>query len=160
MGVRHLLSIHSVLLLLLHLSIVNCLVVPRQTTDDDDLTKASQGILDLIDNLHNPAGSPSRNETFPGLDLTTPYTVPQSTLDKVIRSTGITTKRLGFSYGSPLAGGPAYPTGLLGLARIATDLLSLQLGITPQLVNVALDDTAAALAVGEVSSSSIRHDAN
>ncbi|GAB1736989.1 hypothetical protein NU219Hw_g354t2 [Hortaea werneckii] len=159
MGARHLLSIHSVVLLLLHLSIVNCLVVPRQTTADDDLTKASQGILDLIDNLHNPAGSPSRNETFPGLDLTTPYTVPQSTLDKVIRSTGITTKRLGFNYGSPLAGGPAYPTGLLGLARIATDLLSLQLDITPQLVNVALDDTAAALAVSEVSSSSIRHDA-
>ncbi|RMY59914.1 hypothetical protein D0863_11776 [Hortaea werneckii] len=120
MDFRHLLSIHSVVLLLLHLSVVTCLVVPRQTTDDDDdLTKASQDILDL------------------------------NALDELIRSAGITTKQLGFNYGSPLAGGPSYPTGLLGLARIATDLLSLQLDIAPQLVNVALDDTAAALAVGE-----------
>ncbi|RMZ08199.1 hypothetical protein D0860_04779 [Hortaea werneckii] len=157
MGSYHFLSIHCVVLLLLQLTFVKGLVVPRQTTSDDDLTKASQGILDLVDNLHNPAGSPSRNETFPGIHLTTPYTVPQSTLDKVIRSAGITTKRLGFNYGLPLAGGPAYPTGLLGLARIATDLLSFQLDVTPQLVNVALDDTAAAVAVGEVSSSSIRN---
>ncbi|KAI6791522.1 Lipoxygenase [Hortaea werneckii] len=149
MGGYHLLSIHSVLLLLLHLTLVNCLVVPRQTTSDNEFTKASQRILDLVDNLHNPDGSPSRNETFPGIHLTTPYTVPQSTLDKVIRSAGITTKRLGFNYGLPLAGGPAYPTGLLGLARIATDLLSFQLDVTPQLVNVALDDTAAALAVAD-----------
>ncbi|KAI7083145.1 Lipoxygenase [Hortaea werneckii] len=149
MGGYHLLSIHSVVLLLLRLTLVNCLVVPRQTTSDDELTKASQGILDLVDNLHNSDGSPSRNETFPGIHLTTPYTVPQSTLDKVIRSAGITTKRLGFNYGLPLAGGPAYPTGLLGLARIATDLLSFQLDVTPQLVNVALDDTAAALAVAD-----------
>ncbi|KAI7263172.1 Lipoxygenase [Hortaea werneckii] len=149
MGSYHFLSIHCVVLLLLQLTFVKGLVVPRQTTSDDDLTKASQGILDLVDNLHNPAGSPSRNETFPGIHLTTPYTVPQSTLDKVIRSAGITTKRLGFNYGLPLAGGPAYPTGLLGLARIATDLLSFQLDVTPQLVNVALDDTAAAVAVGE-----------
>ncbi|RMY43021.1 hypothetical protein D0865_11552 [Hortaea werneckii] len=150
MDFRHLLSIHSVVLLLLNLSVVTCLVVPRQTTDDDDdLTKASQDILDLVDNLHNPDGSPSRNETFPGINFTTPYSVPQNALDELIRSAGITTKQLGFNYGAPLAGGPSYPTGLLGLARIATDLLSLQLDITPQLVNVALDDTAAALAVGE-----------
>ncbi|GAB1727536.1 hypothetical protein NU195Hw_g549t1 [Hortaea werneckii] len=149
MGAYHLLSIPSVVLLLLHLTLVKCLAVPRQTASDDELTKASQGILDLVDNLQTPVGSPSRNETFPGIHLTTPYTVPQSTLDKVLRSAGITTKRLGFNYGLPLAGGPAYPTGLLGLARIATDLLSFQLEVTPQLVNVALDDTAAALAVGE-----------
>ncbi|RMY31408.1 hypothetical protein D0865_15008 [Hortaea werneckii] len=156
MGVRHLLSIHSVVLLLIHLSVVKCLVVPRQTTADDELTKASQDILDLVDNLHNPDGSPARNETFPGINFTTPYSVPQNALDELIRSAGITTKQLGFNYGAPLAGGPSYPTGLLGLARIATDLVSLQLDIAPQLVNVALDDTAAALAVGEVSSSSIR----
>ncbi|KAI7496604.1 Lipoxygenase [Hortaea werneckii] len=149
MGGYHLLSIHSVVLLLLYLTLVKCLAVPKQTASDDELTKASQSILDLVDNLHNPGGSPSSNETFPGIHLKTPYTVPQSTLDKVIRSAGIATKRLGFNYGLPLAGGPAYPTGLLGLARIATDLLSFQLDVTPQLVNVALDDTAAALAVAD-----------
>lgn len=158
MGVRHLLSIHFVVLLLLHLTVVNSLVVPRQSTADNELTKASQGILDLVDNLHNPAGSPSSNETFPGINFTTPYSVPRNALDELIRSAGITTKRLGFNYGLPLAGGPSYPTGLLGLARIATDLLSLQLDVTPQLVNVALDDTAAALAVGEVKGSSFSYD--
>lgn len=136
--------------LFLSISLATASVIPRQSTEDAP-TPQVQDLLNLAKGLHNPREGGDDNATFPSIDLSTPYTVPQNTLDKILRSTGITLKRTGFLYGPPVAGGPYYPTGLLGIARIATDLLELQPDILPQILSAAVDDADAAIGVGEVS---------
>jgi len=78
------------------------------------------------------------------------YTIPQESTDAIIRAVNLALVRTGFLYGPPLAGGPAYPSGLLGLAKDMQDLVNLQLEATPELVGAAADLAKATLDVSKV----------
>ncbi|KAK5245018.1 hypothetical protein LTS06_009470, partial [Exophiala xenobiotica] len=76
------------------------------------------------------------------------YTLPQNDTRSLTRSLDITTKRLGYLYGPPVAGGPYFPTGVLGLAKVAADQVEIQLDEAPILAAtavVAADSTLSAL---------------
>jgi arachidonate 15-lipoxygenase (second type) / 8-lipoxygenase (S-type) len=72
--------------------------------------------------------------------LLPPYSLPQNDLlNSIARGLGITTKQLGFLYGPPVAGGPFFPTGVLGIARAAADQVLIQVDEAPILAAVAVD---------------------
>ena len=70
-----------------------------------------------------------------------PYSLPSNGLDSLERSLAIVTKQAGYLYGPAVAGGPYFPTGVLGLARVAADQADLQLDLVPELALSALDAT-------------------
>lgn len=67
------------------------------------------------------------------------YTIPQLATDPAARASAINVTRAGFLYGPPLAGGPSFPTGDLGNAKIAFDVMAQQSEFVPNenLVNEA-----------------------
>ncbi|KAK7185425.1 arachidonate 8-lipoxygenase [Paraphaeosphaeria sporulosa] len=71
------------------------------------------------------------------------YTIPQGPADAVRRGVAINTTRAGFLYGPAVAGGPLYPSGPLGKAKVAADIGNEQLETTPNSLLVA-EDTARA----------------
>ncbi|KAL5399949.1 hypothetical protein PMIN06_005389 [Paraphaeosphaeria minitans] len=71
------------------------------------------------------------------------YTIPQGPADAVRRGAAINTTRAGFLYGPAVAGGPLYPSGTLGQAKIAADIENEQLETTPNTVLVAEDKARA-----------------
>ncbi|KAJ0108602.1 manganese lipoxygenase [Diaporthe amygdali] len=75
------------------------------------------------------------------------YTLPQDSSDPAVRATELDTTRAGWSYGPPVAGGPYYPSGELGVAAGAADLASLQADLAAEQALVTED--AAAAAAGE-----------
>ena len=71
------------------------------------------------------------------------YTIPQNSDDKAARAAAIKVTQAGFLYGPPVAGGPYFPSGVLGIARAAADQAEIQLDLVPELALAALDDTKA-----------------
>ena len=74
---------------------------------------------------------------------TNSYTITQNARNPSRRSAAINTKRDGFLYGPPVAGGPYFPAGPLGIAKAAVDQANLQRDLLPQLINAARDDASA-----------------
>ena len=76
-----------------------------------------------------------------------PYSLPSNDSNSLTRSLAIITKQAGYLYGPPVAGGPYFPTGVLGLAKVAADQAELQLELAPELALSALDaaDTTASV---------------
>jgi hypothetical protein len=93
---------------------------------------ASQAGIDLFNQLLNGFSSGS-------------YSIPQKSLSSIVRAANIAIVRGAFLYGPPLAGGPAYPSGLLGLAKDVQDTVNIQLDLTPEIANAALDLAQATL---------------
>lgn len=67
------------------------------------------------------------------------YSIPQGPADSVRRGAAINTTRAGFLYGPAVAGGPSYPSGPLGKAKVAGDIRDQQLETVPNNVLVAED---------------------
>lgn len=80
------------------------------------------------------------------------YAITQKSSNPLTRAAGIDLKRLGFLYGPPVAGGPYYPNGPLGLARDALDQADIQADLNPELANAALDDAKATADIAQVGS--------
>ena len=78
------------------------------------------------------------------------YTITQKATDPVIRAAEIATTRATFLYGPPVAGGPYFPTGALGLARVALDQAFIQLDLVPELALAVTDLGQAAVDVAKV----------
>lgn len=73
------------------------------------------------------------------------YTLPKDSHDPVGRAAALGVTRAGFTYGPAVAGGPYYPSGVLGTAKAAADLASLQADLTAEDILTA-EDSALALA--------------
>ncbi|KAK4446768.1 lipoxygenase [Podospora aff. communis PSN243] len=111
-------------------------ISPRDVDDMlDQLTKrfesaipnVTQAALDLFDRHLGGLGIPS-------------YTIPQYSLfGTPLRRVSLTAVRTSFLYGSPVGGGPSYPTGLLGLAKVAQDSLSILQDLLPRLAGSRVD---------------------
>jgi hypothetical protein len=67
------------------------------------------------------------------------YTITQNSKDPIIRAANLAIVRSSFLYGSPIAGGPYYPSGVLGLAKDVKDVADIQLELTPELALTVLD---------------------
>ncbi|KAH8651205.1 arachidonate 8-lipoxygenase [Xylariales sp. PMI_506] len=80
---------------------------------------------------------------------TQPYSIPQQSQDPIIRTANINLVRTSFVYGPPIAGGPFYPSGLLGIAKSALDFANIQLDLTPELALAALDATKATVDISK-----------
>ncbi|KAK4213543.1 lipoxygenase [Rhypophila decipiens] len=71
------------------------------------------------------------------------YTVTQNARSPLIRWTNLKLVRTNFWYGPPVAGGPAYPEGALGTAKVVHDFVDIQLELRQQLENAMEDLTKA-----------------
>lgn len=67
------------------------------------------------------------------------YSLPQNGSNALLRSTDILTKQAGYLYGPPVAGGPYFPSGVLGVAKAAADQVEIQLDEAPILAATAVD---------------------
>ncbi|KAF1979237.1 Lipoxygenase [Bimuria novae-zelandiae CBS 107.79] len=67
------------------------------------------------------------------------FTIPQHAVDPVRRKADINTTRAGFLYGPAVAGGPLYPTGPLGNAKVAADVANVRVETTPNTILVQED---------------------
>lgn len=78
------------------------------------------------------------------------YTLPQNAPFPLLRSSAINVTRAGFLYGDAVAGGPFYPTGKLGLAKVAVDVAAEQSEALPEQVLIDTDAAAANASSAEV----------
>jgi hypothetical protein len=115
---------------------------------------------DLINSLVSSFESQKPVVSTGGIDLlnqllnslqTAPYTIPQKSTSPIIRAANLGIVRTAFLYGPPLAGGPFYPTGLLGIAKTALDFANIQTDLTPELALAGLDAAKATLDIAKVS---------
>jgi hypothetical protein len=83
------------------------------------------------------------------------YTIPQNSDNSTGRAADILIKQAGFTYGPPVAGGPYFPTGVLGLAKVAVDNAEQQLDLVPETAGTALDTTAATVGILKVCESEV-----
>lgn len=87
------------------------------------------------------------------------YTLPKDSHDPLERAAALAVTRAGFTYGPAVAGGPYYPSGVLGTVKAAADLAALQADLTPEDILTA-EDSAQAIAgnvAGKVRGSSTSH---
>ncbi|ROW13068.1 hypothetical protein VPNG_05958 [Cytospora leucostoma] len=73
------------------------------------------------------------------------YTTTRASSDPKARAAALAVIQAGFTYGPAVAGGPYYPSGILGTAKAAADLALLQTDLTAEEVLTA-EDSAAAIA--------------
>ncbi|KAK0643291.1 lipoxygenase [Cercophora newfieldiana] len=74
------------------------------------------------------------------------YTIPQQSLwQSALRRLGVSVVRSNFLYGPPVGGGPSYPAGLLGAAKVTMDSASILLDVLPRLAGTAADLAKAAM---------------
>lgn len=78
------------------------------------------------------------------------YTLPQHASLPLVRALAVDATRAGFNYGAAVAGGPYYPTGLLGDAKVAVDVATEQTEALPEIALTAEDGTVAAATSGKV----------
>ncbi|KIY00634.1 uncharacterized protein Z520_03297 [Fonsecaea multimorphosa CBS 102226] len=90
-----------------------------------------------------------RPPTLKSRSLLPPYSLPQDDLLDLTRGADIATKQLGYLYGPPVAGGPFFPTGALGLARVLADQAEIQLDEAPVLAAIAVDTTDSTVSAPE-----------
>ncbi|EXJ61913.1 hypothetical protein A1O7_02344 [Cladophialophora yegresii CBS 114405] len=87
-----------------------------------------------------------RPSTLEGRSLNPPYSLPKTgLLTSLTRGLDITAKQVGYLYGPPVAGGPFFPTGALGLVKVAADQALIQLDEVPILAAMTLDRTDSTL---------------
>lgn len=79
-----------------------------------------------------------------------PYSLPKNSPNTQLRAEGIKVVQGNFLYGPAVAGGPYYPTGVLGLAKDTYDQAQLQLELTPETANTATDTTLATVGILQV----------
>jgi len=108
-------------------------VAHRQAVDAN-----ADAIVDKANNIVNPL-SPNQSGTAPDLTVLGDFSIPQHAVTPLLRSTGVLAKQLTFLYGPPVAGGPAYPTGVLGLLKVTTDLASIELDLSSEAAQALLD---------------------
>ena len=121
-------SIKVLALILLQSIPISSLAVPREAASSN-----SSASLQPLNELINGSYSITQNSNYPGL-----------------RAAGIDFKQATFLYGPPIAGGPYFPTGALGLAKVAADQALIQLDLTPELALAAVDATKATVDVLQV----------
>lgn len=90
-----------------------------------------------------------RPPTLKHRSLLSPYSLPQNGSGSLTRSLDIVTKQAGYLYGPPVAGGPYFPTGVLGLAKVAADQAEIQLDEAPILAATALDAAGSTLSASQ-----------
>ena len=90
---------------------------------------------------------PRLSRTINDRALLPPFSLPQNDSGALTRSLDIITKQLGYLYGPPVAGGPFFPTGVLGLAKVAADQVEIQLDEAPVIAGVAIDTADSTLSV-------------
>jgi hypothetical protein len=78
------------------------------------------------------------------------YTITQNSPTPVQRAAAIAVKQATFLYGPPVAGGPFFPSGPLGLQRVALDQAFLQEDLVPELGLAVADATAAVAGLPKV----------
>lgn len=89
------------------------------------------------------------------IDNVAAYSIPQKAVLPLARSLAIDVTRAGFTYGPSVAGGPFYPSGLLGLAKNAVDVAAEGIESAAELVLTTADQLAAA--AGKVSTYLLLH---
>lgn len=102
----------------------------------------ADAVVDKAKHIVNPL-SPNQSGTAPDLTVLGDFSIPQHAATPLLRSTGVLAKQVTFLYGPPVAGGPAYPTGVLGLLKVTTDLASIQLDLSSEATQALLDVTSA-----------------
>lgn len=115
------------------------------------------GIVTALALQGSEAASIPRNTI---LDRTSfnPYTLPSNAANSLARSTAILVKQTGYLYGPPVAGGPYYPTGLLGLVRVAGDTAAIDLDLAPVNIAAALDSAELLASAAEFNGLQELHD--
>ncbi|KAF7524016.1 hypothetical protein G7054_g11560 [Neopestalotiopsis clavispora] len=115
------------------------------------------GIVTALALQGSKAASIPRNTI---LDRTSfdPYTLPSNAANSLARSTAILVKQTGYLYGPPVAGGPYYPTGLLGLVRVAGDTAAIDLDLAPVNIAAALDSAELLASAAEFNGLQELHD--
>ncbi|KAJ4388073.1 hypothetical protein N0V93_008678 [Gnomoniopsis smithogilvyi] len=79
------------------------------------------------------------------------YSIPQHAVLPLARALAIDVIRNGFTYGSPVGGGPYYPAGLVGLAKVAVDVTAEEMESAAELALTTTDEvTATAPGIGKV----------
>lgn len=133
----HRLALEGLALSLLQSTFVHGAILPRQS---ETPTNPADYLIDLIGAIDVAAATAAAQATAA---VGPKYSLPQNADAPVLRSTAITTKRLTFLYGPPVAGGPYYPTGTLGLVKSAADSLAIQLDELPMLTGSSVDNVDA-----------------
>ncbi|WPH04308.1 Hypothetical protein R9X50_00719700 [Acrodontium crateriforme] len=126
------------LALVLSFGAVEGLALP-QATQPLNLTQLAALLQATIQTVIESVPANTPNITFTGQ-----YQIPQHDHQPLLRAQGITLKRTNFLYGPPIAGGPAFPTGVIGIEKLANDLGAFGIDITPQFQGALIDDTVAA----------------
>ena len=78
------------------------------------------------------------------------YAITQNSKSPALRATELAVKKATFNYGSPVAGGPYFPAGILGTARAALDQAFIQEDLVPELALAVADAASAAADVRKV----------
>lgn len=104
------------------------------------------------------AASIPRQTVDNGTSVLDPYSLPSDAADPTLRSEGITVKQAGFLYGPPVAGGPYFPTGDLGLARVAVDGAEIQADLIPVRAAADSDTTESVASAADYNGLQTLHD--
>ena len=103
-------------------------------------------VLDVAAQLINNIPTTILNNTAEIFPLpSTKFTITQHSPTPGLRAAAIAMKRAALFYGPPVAGGPYFPSGPLGRARVALDQAFIQQDLAPQLA-LAVADAASAVA--------------
>ena len=103
-------------------------------------------VLDVAAQLINSIPTAILNNTAKMLPLpSTKFTITQHSPTPGLRAAAIAMKRVALLYGPPIAGGPYFPSGPLGQARVALDQAFIKQDLAPQLA-LAVADAASAVA--------------
>jgi hypothetical protein len=138
------------LLLQYSFGFASALAVPAKRDNGSDLLNDLVSSFESRKPVASQEGIDLLNQLLNSLQ-TQPYTIPQKSTDSVLRAANLGIVRTSFLYGSPLAGGPYYPTGPLGIAKSALDFANIQTDLTPELTLTGLDAAKASLDASKVS---------
>ncbi|KAK6212725.1 hypothetical protein LQW54_004992 [Pestalotiopsis sp. IQ-011] len=115
-------------------------------------------LLTILTLQGGKAASIPRQTVDNGTSVLDPYSLPSDAADPTLRSEGIVVKQAGFLYGPPVAGGPYFPTGDLGLAGVAVDGAEIQADLTPVRAAADLDTTESLASAAEYNGLQTLHD--
>ncbi|WPG98342.1 Hypothetical protein R9X50_00113100 [Acrodontium crateriforme] len=103
------------------------------------IQRASSSPVDNIIHALNGIDTSGASKLPDAFSFDGTYTIPQQDTLDLLRGLAITTKRITFTYGPPVGGGPYYPSGIGGIARSALDTLAINSDVLPELAGSALD---------------------
>ncbi|ETS82938.1 hypothetical protein PFICI_04814 [Pestalotiopsis fici W106-1] len=121
-------------------------------------TSIVSGILMSLALQGTQAASIPRDEILNRASLLDPYTLPSKATDSFARSLAITLKQSGYTYGPPVAGGPYFPTGVLGLVRVAADGVAISADLAPVTAAAGLDSAESLASAAEYNGLQTLHD--